>query len=89
MDNSPTADLTLVVIGIAVLLNLIFSTLVATMAEKRNQSWGLYFVVGLILGFVVAILFILLHDAIHRHWKAEDRHVLETAKEEPADPTVF
>ena len=84
-----TADLTIVFVGIALLSNLILSTLTATMAEKRNQSWGLYFVVGIFLGFLVPILFILLHDAIHRHWKAEDRYVLETAKDEPADTTVF
>lgn len=88
MFNDLLGELTYVAVGIAILVNLILSTMVATVAEKRNQSWGLYFVVGLVFGFAVAILFVLLHDAIHRHWKAEDRHAL-MSEEEPPKPIVF
>lgn len=67
----------LATIGFIVFLNLIFAAIVATIAEKRNQSWGIYFVVGIIFGFHITLLFVLLHDAIHRHWRAEDRYAVE------------
>jgi multisubunit Na+/H+ antiporter MnhB subunit len=89
MNTDVFGELTFVVIGVSILLNLIFSTMVATKAEKRNQSWALYFIVGLVFGFAVAILFILLHDAIHRHWRAEDRHTIEVSKQGSHDSTVF
>lgn len=89
MSDELAGELTFAAIGILVLLNIIFSTLIATLAEKRNQSWGLYFIVGLIFGFGISILFVLLHDAIHRHWRAEDRHALQTASDDDQNSTVF
>lgn len=80
----------LLIIGaISVLLNLIFSAVVATIAEKRNQSWGIFFVVGILLGFTITLLFVLLHDVIHRHWKAEDRAALYTDQEQSAQNTTY
>lgn len=69
--------LLLATIGVIVFLNVVFAAIVATNAEKRNQSWGSYFAVGIIFGFHIALLFILLHDAFNRHWRAEDRHAME------------
>ena len=86
MLSDVSGELTLVAIGIALLANVIFSTVVATSAEKRNQSWGMYFVIGLIFGFALPMLFVMLHDAIHRHWRAEDRHSLQQAEEEQQHP---
>ena len=80
--------LLLAIVGIVILLNIIFSAIVATIAERRNQSWGLYFVVGLIFGFHITLLFVLLHDAINRHWRAEDNYALEYPEENDQERTL-
>jgi hypothetical protein len=78
-----------VVLAFVALLNIVFSAVVATIAEKRNQSWGIYFVVGIIFGFSVLLLFVLLHDAINRHWRAEDRTAILVDSEESSQSTTF
>lgn len=74
--------LLLAIIGIVFLLNIIFSAVVATIAEKRNQSWGVYFVVGLIFGFHITLLLVLLHDTIHRNWRSEYNYLLQYSEED-------
>lgn len=82
-------ELLAVVVAFIALLNIIFSAVVATIAEKRNQSWGIYFIVGIIFGFSVLLLFVLLHDAINRHWRAEDRTAILVDSEDTSQNTTF
>lgn len=83
------SEFLLIIAAITVLINIIFSAVVATIAEKRNQSWGIFFVVGILLGFTITLLFVLLHDVIHRHWKAEDRAALYVDQEQSGRTTTF
>jgi hypothetical protein len=66
------AQFTLLVIFSAFMLNLAFSVIVAFRAEARRQSFGLIFTVGLVFGFGVSLLVLVIHDLIHRNWKLDD-----------------
>jgi hypothetical protein len=63
---------TVLIVFVVLLLNLIFSLLIAFRAEIRKQSFGLVLTVGLVFGFATALLLLAIHDLIHRNWKLDD-----------------